>query len=140
MSARRFKFTQKTKIRTGMVYVGRGKGALFGNPFVSNDPIKAVETFKAWLGTDTPATDWKLPEGVSLAKPWLSEPCFNIGGYPRQDVILGHMEVLAGKALGCWCDRGKPCHGDILLALANALPLPVYSNKDPEPPQLELNL
>lgn len=27
---------------------------------------------------------------------------------------------LAGKNIGCWCKPGEPCHGDILLEIANA--------------------
>lgn len=27
---------------------------------------------------------------------------------------------LRGKNLACWCKPGKPCHGDVLLELANA--------------------
>lgn len=27
---------------------------------------------------------------------------------------------LRGKNLGCWCKIGEPCHGDVLLEIANA--------------------
>lgn len=30
------------------------------------------------------------------------------------------METLRGKDLACWCKLGEPCHGDVLLELANA--------------------
>ena len=30
------------------------------------------------------------------------------------------MEKLRGKNLACWCALGKPCHADVLLALANS--------------------
>jgi hypothetical protein len=29
-------------------------------------------------------------------------------------------EMLRGKNLACWCKLGAPCHGDVLLQLANA--------------------
>jgi len=32
------------------------------------------------------------------------------------------LEPLRGKNLGCWCKVGEPCHGDILLRLANEMP------------------
>ena len=28
-------------------------------------------------------------------------------------------ELLGGKDLGCYCEPGQPCHGDILLRIAN---------------------
>ena len=28
---------------------------------------------------------------------------------------------LRGKNLACWCSKGEPCHGDVLLALANGV-------------------
>lgn len=28
-------------------------------------------------------------------------------------------QALRGKNLACWCPLGTPCHGDVLLALAN---------------------
>ncbi|MBB5913840.1 hypothetical protein BJY24_002707 [Nocardia transvalensis] len=31
---------------------------------------------------------------------------------------------LRGKDLACWCVPGDPCHGDVLLALANAEEVP----------------
>ncbi|WP_324292388.1 DUF4326 domain-containing protein [Breoghania sp.] len=29
---------------------------------------------------------------------------------------------LAGKNLACWCSLDGPCHGDVLLRLANSTP------------------
>ena len=47
--------------------------------------------------------------------------------------LLKHPDLLAAieageltdQILGCWC-KGKDCHGDILVALANKTPLPDY--------------
>lgn len=37
-----------------------------------------------------------------------------------RDHVLAHMDELRGKDLACWCRLdGKPCHGDVLLRLAN---------------------
>lgn len=38
----------------------------------------------------------------------------------RRDVA-GQLDlgVLRGKHLACWCPEGEPCHGDVLLELAN---------------------
>ncbi len=32
----------------------------------------------------------------------------------------GDLAPLQGKNLACWCAPGAPCHGDVLLELANA--------------------
>lgn len=33
-------------------------------------------------------------------------------------------DKLAGKDLACWCPLDRPCHADILLAIANGWPEP----------------
>ncbi len=40
----------------------------------------------------------------------------------RQWVCVGraHLSELRGKDLVCWCREGSPCHGDVLLELADA--------------------
>ncbi len=37
-----------------------------------------------------------------------------IGGHPLDSVF-----ELRGKNLACWCEKGKPCHADLLLSAAN---------------------
>ena len=66
----------------------------WGNPFaVSNglDRAAVVRLFREWIASDDPAA-------VKL----------------RQEI-----GELRGKDLLCWCPVGGPCHGDVLLALAN---------------------
>lgn len=36
---------------------------------------------------------------------------------PSHEVIR---RELAGKNLACWCKVGEPCHGDVLLKIANS--------------------
>ena len=37
---------------------------------------------------------------------------------------------LKGRDLACWCALdGKPCHGDVLLSLANGTPLPAWAKQ-----------
>ena len=41
--------------------------------------------------------------------------------YPEGSINAYDARVLlAGKDLACWCPPGTPCHGDILLEIANA--------------------
>lgn len=35
--------------------------------------------------------------------------------------LLNDLHELKGKTLGCWCDKNKSCHGDILVKLVNNL-------------------
>lgn len=37
-----------------------------------------------------------------------------IGGHPLECV-----SELRGKNLACWCEKGKPCHANVLLEMAN---------------------
>lgn len=41
-----------------------------------------------------------------------------------------NLEYLKGKNLSCWCSLDKPCHADILLAVANSKPTPLINLKD----------
>lgn len=36
------------------------------------------------------------------------------------DHAKAHLHELRGKNIACWCRKGTPCHGDVLLEIANA--------------------
>jgi transcriptional regulator with XRE-family HTH domain len=36
--------------------------------------------------------------------------------------LIERLPEIRGKVLGCWCEEGEPCHGDVLLRLALELP------------------
>lgn len=83
------------------VYVGRP--SKWGNPFpvVAGDHAGAVAAYRRWLAE-------------------------------RLDV-LGPMirAELAGRDLACWCPPGRPCHADVLLAVAaSRSPLPPDSTPE----------
>lgn len=81
------------------VYVGRGRGSRWGNPFSHKDDTlaqfkvatveEAIEQYRSWLWS-------QLKSG---------------------DITLTDLAALSGKTLGCWCAPG-PCHGDVLAAAA----------------------
>jgi hypothetical protein len=49
--------------------------------------------------------------------------------------------ALEGRDLACWCALdGKPCHGDVLLALANRTQLPVWARTPIELPRVRLGI
>lgn len=33
--------------------------------------------------------------------------------------VIAHLDTIRGKHLACWCSYDGPCHGDVLLKLAN---------------------
>lgn len=82
------------------VYIGRG--SKWGNPFPVGKPglldRQAIDNTGA----------------VGMFKDMLSDPeMMELSGYPDD------FSELKGKDLACWCKEGEPCHGDILLELAN---------------------
>lgn len=42
-----------------------------------------------------------------------------LAGYPRRTALVEALPTLRGKDVACWCPLDKPCHGDVLLELAN---------------------
>jgi Domain of unknown function (DUF4326) len=85
------------------VYVGRGRGSRWGNPFKS-------------------PRDGTREEVIAKYERWLL-------GQPE---LVAALPELRGKVLGCWC-APKPCHADVLLRLANAplptVPAPASPSK-----------
>lgn len=86
------------------VYIGRGKGSIYGNPFTHKDGTMA----KYKVNTREEAVE-KYREYI-LNSPYLLE----------------HLHELNGKVLGCWCagpggltieDTPFKCHGQVLLQL-----------------------
>ena len=69
------------------VYIGRGRGSVWGNPYVigkDGDRETVIRKYREYLHS-SPSLMAKLPE-------------------------------LKGKTLGCWC-APKACHGDVLVEL-----------------------
>jgi hypothetical protein len=87
-------------IRTGArydVYIGRG--SVWGNPFTHKPLADTKATFQV---SDRQAAIEKYEEWIMT-----------------QPELLGQINKLKGLTLGCYC-RPLPCHGDVLIRLANA--------------------
>lgn len=83
------------------VYVGRGHGSIWGNPY-SHMP-------------DTLA-DFRVKtreESIAKYEEWIQ----------TQPDLLHQLWKLKGKVLGCWC-KPAACHGDVLAKMADSLPEP----------------
>lgn len=80
--------------------VSVARPGLFGNPFAVTEERSArdaVQAFRIWLTVD----------------------CCDAGIRTRKLRVLERIGELRGKHLACWCPIGSPCHGDVLLELAN---------------------
>lgn len=71
------------------VYIGRP--SKWGNPFAM-EGTSAIERYKV----------------IEQYREWIK----------AQPQLMNSLHELKGKVLGCWCSP-KPCHGDVLLELAN---------------------
>lgn len=93
----------------GAKYVGRGARCRYGNPYTvdmyrvdfpdaDEHELRrmAVSDFAGML-----AGRWEHPDGAA---------------YPSVAEIR---RELAGRDLACWCPETYPCHGDVLVSVAN---------------------
>jgi uncharacterized protein DUF4326 len=80
------------------VYIGRG--SRWGNPFSHLPNSRALWIVKT------------REEAIARYADWLNE----------QDQLMHNIKYLKGKILGCHC-APLPCHGNVLAALANDLPI-----------------
>lgn len=70
------------------IYIGRGRGSKWGNPFVigkDGTRDEVIEKYREWI--------------------------------QKQPHLMAEIHKLHGKTLGCWCGKQR-CHGEVLLELA----------------------
>src|ERR1700742_1020077 len=83
------------------------------NPFLEGSPTAAVALFRRWL-----LGDMSLAElaGYSGQGRFLND------AWPitRRRALLKAIPAMRGKNIACWCKPRDPCHGDVLLEIANA--------------------
>jgi len=88
------------------VYIGRGNGSIFGNPFTHKE------------GTQAQVVVESRAEAVQAFRNWLAGTAYQDVEPERRQAILDAIPMLKGKVLGCWC-APLACHGDVLVELAN---------------------
>lgn len=91
------------------VYVGRGNGSIFGNPFTHKE------------GTQASVVVGSRAEAIQAFRDWLAGAAYQDVEPERREAILASIFMLKGKVLGCWCAPWA-CHGDVLTELANPEP------------------
>jgi Domain of unknown function (DUF4326) len=89
--------------------IRRGNRAFFGNPFKVADAVSAGRPDpQAWVVWAF--EEWLKPDGDAQFR----------GLYPeKRERLLANLWRLSGKNLACACAMSQPCHGDVLLRLAN---------------------
>lgn len=94
------------RLPAGAVVVARP--TRWGNPFT----VKAAEE-----------AGYTRQGAVAAFQDWLAGNPWACGADRmdgRRQAILDGLGELRGKDLACWCALDRPCHADVLIALANA--------------------
>lgn len=99
----------------GLPAVSVARPSKWGNPFAmagcreagftgtdAEIAARVVEAFRVWIDTPFWRNNWDGPESAA-ARDWIRK----------------NLPSLAGRNLACWCAPDQPCHGDVLLRLAN---------------------
>ena len=82
------------------VYIGRGRGSIWGNPYSHKEGTLAEFRVNS------------REEAIKKFEEYLLS----------NEDLMKDLPSLRGKVLGCWC-APKSCHGDVLAKYADASPL-----------------
>ncbi len=112
--------TKGWKMPPNTVYVGRGSA--WGNPYRVVEYGKFDDGTTAWAGRHEWELDYPVQRSRAEAatravegfKTWLFTQ--------KGSTARSRIKELRGKNLACWCPTDQPCHADVLLELANAVP------------------
>src|SRR5690554_3853785 len=89
----------------------------WGNPFRASKRTKLEAT--DGLQTLTVAVRPRdVEHAVALYRQYLTDGLFAVFGQLRA-AVADDLHELAGRDLACWCPLDQPCHGDVLLEIAN---------------------
>lgn len=110
-----FRLQEHSLAINGLSAVKVSRPGKWGNPFTIDGAIEngfatdetaqefVVNCFAEWLADSPQGRNWwQGPESDA-----------------RRQAILGSLDELRGKNLACFCKEGTPCHGDVLISLAN---------------------
>ena len=138
------KRTRGWRMPEGAVYVGRG--SIWGNPFIVGAPSgifdgkdgrplgvrDEVEIIIPTVDLETSLSLYRdlvsgfvSPEMYPFGHQWSRDMHKKCGGHPSEIARA----FLRGKSLACWCSLADrhgnyvPCHADVLLSIANDIPM-----------------
>lgn len=84
----------------------------WGNPFRVGQSVIAVE--------DDGSSTVRYVTAEEAVEAYRAALTTGRGGmYGMRVTAEDAVRELAGRTLACWCPEGTPCHGDVLLAVAN---------------------
>lgn len=85
------------------IYIGRPgrdyKSAIFGNPYKVNDLCARCKDYHRTPGSTLKCFEAYFVERINSDQQFKIQVC-----------------ALLDRALGCFCDEGEPCHGNIIIA------------------------
>jgi hypothetical protein len=105
------------KMPANTLYIGRPTA--WGNPFkvgVWGTAQECIEAYERWIDPTINA------ELTAFRNSLYDDPKFDHSFSPYWGVCqvwAGYLNELRGHDLACWCREGEPCHGDVLLRMAN---------------------
>jgi hypothetical protein len=109
----KFDLQAVSRKRNGLPAIRIDRNSGWENPFLGEStPTAAVEMFRRWLLGDMSAEELAGYSGPGrfLSGAWLAN---------KRRLLLPVLPALRGKNLACWCGPRDPCHGDVLLEIAN---------------------
>lgn len=104
-----FELQAMSRTRNGLPAKPVARPGKWGNPFTIEDTARRYGL----------ARDAAQAKAVDLCGQWLRgtlDPALSPGEPPSREHIRAE---LGGYNLACWCKPGTPCHGEILIELAN---------------------
>lgn len=90
------------RVPPGAIYIGRAAPGLRGSPWANRHPVGRP--------CRTCGTTHDRAAAVAAYRRDLAR---------SPGLIARARRLLAGHDLACWCPPGEPCHGDVLLLVAN---------------------
>lgn len=121
MTSRRIQLSRAKGYRKpeGAIVVSRP--SYWGNPFRVGDTYFVLDRQEYIKGKPLSEADWHrmtAQDAVDCYRRWLDHEV----GRSGFTLAVEAKSELAGKTLACWCPLDQPCHGDVLLDLANPAP------------------
>ena len=107
--------TRGWKMPPNTIYIGRPTMA--GNPFPVSvyGQARAVDLHRRWI---TGNMSHEEMSQLSRCDRWSDGPRA-VSLVLLRKWVLEYLQTLRGKHLACFCAVGEPCHGKILIELAN---------------------
>jgi hypothetical protein len=114
----KFDLQRISKSLNGLAAIRIDRKSGWENPFL--DGTDSIEMFRRWLKGEMPAEELVRYSGRGRLSScgWLTN---------RRQKLLNAMPSLRGKNIACWCKLCDPCHGDVLLEMANSPCAPLRS-------------